>query len=145
MRWLVHRAGYNVLLFVSWITDRNLHIVSSFIAPYSLTSSNSVWWCYPVLCVIFCTALLDSTVLQKPELLEILFFGGFIFVFFNLWGCGPVVFVVLTFANQAKFREMLFLPALQCSHVRAVAVTLTRFKPVLLQGMWKSSSHVNKC
>lgn len=36
------------------------HCLSSSIAPYSLTSSVSVWWWYPVLCVIFCPALLDS-------------------------------------------------------------------------------------
>lgn len=33
---------------------------SSFIAPYFLTSSVSVWWCYPMLCVVFRPALLDS-------------------------------------------------------------------------------------
>lgn len=91
---------------------------SSFIVPDFLTSSVSVWWCCLVLCVAFFLALLDSYQPHSaPETSTSKNLGVWWFwFFFNLWGCGPVVFLVLIFTNQAKFREMLFLPALHCSY-----------------------------
>lgn len=108
------------------------HCLSSSIAPYSLKLSLSVMVVPSAVCYLLPCSPGLLLVPQCSRTSRNLVFWWF--WFFNLWGCGPVIFVVLTFTNRAKFGEM-FLPALQRSHIGAVAVTLARFKPILLQAL----------